>query len=344
MFPQRGTTAPELEAETERRLAALLSGLPVSFDIASRGGERTWSLREITLHSRTALTSRLPCTACPTLSSRLRGTVGLIDSRTAKNETTSPAVTSSHRTASSSASSTTTGAFSSSYAKTSRGLAGSSLGPGGALHITRLQLRAHASYVRAGRRRTPEPLCSGSIIQPLRGRILLAKRMPIRDNVTFQHPATFVPVAEAEGIMSIDGAAWFVDLLGRIPRLVIDPDLCQEDWGSSSSVRETPFEERWSTGSRTCCTTRWSRTPSSSAACTMPSVGPSRGGRVLVTRPRRHHGHVPPCHRLGELVMAGELAGDRRRRASRRRRARAMVGMDDLQLFLPYGTSFFPDT
>jgi hypothetical protein len=55
--------------------------------------------------------------------------------------------------------------------------------------------------------------------------------MSIRNNVTFQHPATFVPTAEAEGIMSIDGAAWFVDLLGRIPRPAIDPDLCQEDWG-----------------------------------------------------------------------------------------------------------------
>lgn len=31
--------------------------------------------------------------------------------------------------------------------------------------------------------------------------------------------------------MSTDGAGWFVDVLRRVPRLVVDPDLCQEDWG-----------------------------------------------------------------------------------------------------------------
>ncbi len=55
--------------------------------------------------------------------------------------------------------------------------------------------------------------------------------MPIRNNVTFRHPAALVPAPDGEGIMSTDGAGWFVDLLTEVPRLAIDPKLCQEDWG-----------------------------------------------------------------------------------------------------------------
>ena len=55
--------------------------------------------------------------------------------------------------------------------------------------------------------------------------------MTIRNNVTFGHPAEFVESRDFEGILSTDGVGWFVQLLGRIPRVVVDPDLCQEDWG-----------------------------------------------------------------------------------------------------------------
>lgn len=60
--------------------------------------------------------------------------------------------------------------------------------------------------------------------------------MPSRNNVTFRHPAAFVPVADAEGIMSTDGAGWFVVMLRKVPRLVLDPSLCQENEGSVDDV------------------------------------------------------------------------------------------------------------
>ena len=53
----------------------------------------------------------------------------------------------------------------------------------------------------------------------------------MRTNVTFRHPAEFMPVSEDEGILAVDGAAWFVETLRRIDRLVIDTALIQEDWG-----------------------------------------------------------------------------------------------------------------
>ncbi len=55
--------------------------------------------------------------------------------------------------------------------------------------------------------------------------------MSIRNHVTFRHPAPFIPVSEEDGIASIDGVGWFVDLLRKIPRLEIRSELCQEDWG-----------------------------------------------------------------------------------------------------------------
>ena len=66
--------------------------------------------------------------------------------------------------------------------------------------------------------------------------------MPIRNNVSFRHPASFVPAVDAEGIISTDGAGWFVDLLRAIPRLVVDPKLCQEDWGVVVFGKRDGFE------------------------------------------------------------------------------------------------------
>jgi hypothetical protein len=53
----------------------------------------------------------------------------------------------------------------------------------------------------------------------------------MRINVIFRHPAKFVPVSAEDGILSADGASWFVALLGQIHGLEIESELCQEDWG-----------------------------------------------------------------------------------------------------------------
>jgi hypothetical protein len=53
----------------------------------------------------------------------------------------------------------------------------------------------------------------------------------VRTHVTFRHPAPLVLVSEDDGILSIDGADWFVSLLKRIDDLTIDAELIQEDWG-----------------------------------------------------------------------------------------------------------------
>jgi hypothetical protein len=59
----------------------------------------------------------------------------------------------------------------------------------------------------------------------------------MRTNVTFRHPAEFVPLSEDDGILAVSGAKWFGALLGRVPGLVIDDNACQEDWGVVFFVR-----------------------------------------------------------------------------------------------------------
>ena len=54
----------------------------------------------------------------------------------------------------------------------------------------------------------------------------------MRTYVTFRHPAEFVGDSEdGGGVLAVSGAHWFAALLGRVPGLQIDEDLCQEDWG-----------------------------------------------------------------------------------------------------------------
>jgi hypothetical protein len=53
----------------------------------------------------------------------------------------------------------------------------------------------------------------------------------MRTNVSFRHPAKFVPLPDTEDILAVGGAQWFADLLRRIPEIEIDRELCQEDWG-----------------------------------------------------------------------------------------------------------------
>ena len=50
-------------------------------------------------------------------------------------------------------------------------------------------------------------------------------------NVTFRHPAKFVGDQEDGGVLAVRGAQWFAALLKGVPRLELDEDLCQEDWG-----------------------------------------------------------------------------------------------------------------
>ena len=61
--------------------------------------------------------------------------------------------------------------------------------------------------------------------------------LKMRTNVTFRHPAEFVPVSDADGILAVGGAQWFAALLRRVPALEVDEDLCQEDWGVVLLVR-----------------------------------------------------------------------------------------------------------
>lgn len=54
----------------------------------------------------------------------------------------------------------------------------------------------------------------------------------MRTNVTFRHPAEFVGDQEdGGGVLAARGAQWFAAILAQVPRLELDPNLCQEDWG-----------------------------------------------------------------------------------------------------------------
>jgi hypothetical protein len=51
------------------------------------------------------------------------------------------------------------------------------------------------------------------------------------NNVSFRYPAEFVRLSSEDGILAVEGAGWFVELLQKVPDLEIDRRLCQEDWG-----------------------------------------------------------------------------------------------------------------
>jgi len=53
----------------------------------------------------------------------------------------------------------------------------------------------------------------------------------MRNKVLFQHPAEFVPNQDTEGVLSVDGAIWFLEILQVIPGIHVDEERCQEDWG-----------------------------------------------------------------------------------------------------------------
>ncbi|MGC3998744.1 MAG: hypothetical protein QM767_15335 [Anaeromyxobacter sp.] len=53
----------------------------------------------------------------------------------------------------------------------------------------------------------------------------------MRNTVTFHHPAPLVFVSEEDGVLSIAGAGWFLELLRTISGLDLDHEVTQEDWG-----------------------------------------------------------------------------------------------------------------
>ena len=59
----------------------------------------------------------------------------------------------------------------------------------------------------------------------------------MRTNVSFRHPAPFVPLPDTEDILAVGGTQWFADLLRRVPDIGIDREPCQEDWGVVFFVR-----------------------------------------------------------------------------------------------------------
>jgi hypothetical protein len=60
----------------------------------------------------------------------------------------------------------------------------------------------------------------------------------MRTHLTFRHPAPFVPLSEQDdGVLSTDGAKWFVELLGQIGGVSVDAALSQEDWGVAIGLK-----------------------------------------------------------------------------------------------------------
>lgn len=53
----------------------------------------------------------------------------------------------------------------------------------------------------------------------------------IRTNVVFRYPMPFVSWPDTDGVLSVDGAGWLVELLRQVPELDVQNELCQEDWG-----------------------------------------------------------------------------------------------------------------
>jgi hypothetical protein len=53
----------------------------------------------------------------------------------------------------------------------------------------------------------------------------------MRTNVVFRYPAEFVALSLDDGVLSTNGAEWFVKLLKQVNGLIVDERLCQEDWG-----------------------------------------------------------------------------------------------------------------
>lgn len=53
----------------------------------------------------------------------------------------------------------------------------------------------------------------------------------IRTNVVFRYAMPFVSLPDTDGVLSVDGADWLVEVLRQVPGLNVQSELCQEDWG-----------------------------------------------------------------------------------------------------------------
>lgn len=53
----------------------------------------------------------------------------------------------------------------------------------------------------------------------------------MRNTVSFHYPAPLVVVSDEDGVLSIEGAGWFLDLLRTIRGIDLDQKVVQEDWG-----------------------------------------------------------------------------------------------------------------
>jgi hypothetical protein len=49
--------------------------------------------------------------------------------------------------------------------------------------------------------------------------------------ITFRYQIDYATVLEEDPVLSVAGATWFVAILREIPRLEVQPEVIQEDWG-----------------------------------------------------------------------------------------------------------------
>ncbi len=59
----------------------------------------------------------------------------------------------------------------------------------------------------------------------------------MRNTVTFQYPAPLIVVPGTEDVLSVEGAGWFLGLLGTTPGIELDQEVAQEDWGVAIFAR-----------------------------------------------------------------------------------------------------------
>lgn len=59
----------------------------------------------------------------------------------------------------------------------------------------------------------------------------------MRNTVTFRYPAPRAVVSDEDGVLPVEGAGWFVALLGNVPGLELDAKPVQEDWGVAILAR-----------------------------------------------------------------------------------------------------------
>lgn len=59
----------------------------------------------------------------------------------------------------------------------------------------------------------------------------------MRNTVSFHYPAPLVVVSDEDGVLSVEGAGWFLDMIRTIPGIDVEQSVLQEDWGVVVRVR-----------------------------------------------------------------------------------------------------------